>query len=118
MRSTWIRQISAIRKDVSESAINLTCGLNCKHRRFEYRKPGLQNRRIRLWRKETPTDKTAYEVAQVTFITNDGEVSLNVRLGHSEHYSRGIQQPRQLLPALILFHHVPANQSIRFFLPC
>ena len=29
MRSTWIRQISAIRKDGVESAINLTCGLNC-----------------------------------------------------------------------------------------
>lgn len=29
MRNTWIRRISAIRKDGVESAINLTCGLNC-----------------------------------------------------------------------------------------
>ena len=27
MRNTWIRRISAIRKDGVESAINLTCGI-------------------------------------------------------------------------------------------
>lgn len=49
------------------------------YRRFEYREnPDCKNRRIRLWRKRDPfTDKTAYEVAQVTFITNDSEVSLS-----------------------------------------
>ena len=98
MRSTWIRQISAIRKDGVESAINLTCGLNCVIGASNTGKTRIAKTvEFVCGGKETPfTDKTAYEVAQVTWNP----------------------ATPQLLPALILFHHVPANQSIRFFLPC
>ncbi len=49
------------------------------YRRFEYREnPDCKTVEFVCGGKETPfTDKTAYEVAQVTFITNDGEVSLS-----------------------------------------
>ena len=79
MRSTWIRQISAIRKDGVESAINLTCGLNCVIGASNTGKTRIAKTvEFVCGGKETPfTDKTAYEVAQVTFITNDGEVSLS-----------------------------------------
>lgn len=79
MRSTWIRQISAIRKDGVESAINLTCGLNCVIGASNTGKNRIAKTvEFVCGGKETPfTDKTAYEVAQVTFITNDGEVSLS-----------------------------------------
>ena len=79
MRSTWIRQISAIRKDRVESAINLTCGLNCVIGASNTGKTRIAKTvEFVCGGKETPfTDKTAYEVAQVTFITNDGEVSLS-----------------------------------------
>lgn len=79
MRSTWIRQIPAIRKDGVESAINLTCGLNCVIGASNTGKTRIAKTvEFVCGGKETPfTDKTAYEVAQVTFITNDGEVSLS-----------------------------------------
>ena len=117
MRSTWIRQISAIRKDGVESAINLTCGLNCVIGASNTGKTRIAKTvEFVCGGKETPfTDKTAYEVAQVTFITNDGEVSLSRSTRTQNTWNPATPQ---LLPALILFHHVPANQSIRFFLPC
>ena len=79
MRNTWIRRISAIRKDGVESAINLTCGLNCVIGASNTGKTRIAKTvEFVCGGKETPfTDKTAYEVAQVTFITNDGEVSLS-----------------------------------------
>ena len=103
-----------------ESAINLTCGLNCVIGASNTGKTRIAKTvEFVCGGKETPfTDKTAYEVAQVTFITNDGEVSLSrsTRTQNTIHVESS--NPTQLLPALILFHHVPANQSIRFFLPC
>lgn len=79
MRNTWIRRISAIRKDGVESAINLTCGLNCVIGASNTGKTRIAKTvEFVCGGKETPfTDKTAYEVAQVTFITNDSEVSLS-----------------------------------------
>ena len=119
MRSTWIRQISAIRKDGVESAINLTCGLNCVIGASNTGKTRIAKTvEFVCGGKETPfTDKTAYEVAQVTFIPMTVKFRLVVRLALRTLFTWNPATP-QLLPALILFHHVPANQSIRFFLPC
>lgn len=81
MRNTWIRRISAIRKDGVESAINLTCGLNCIIGASNTGKTRIAKTvEFACGGKELPfTDKTAYEIAQVTFVTNGGEVSLVVR---------------------------------------
>lgn len=79
MRNTWIRRISAIRKDGVESAINLTCGLNCIIGASNTGKTRIAKTvEFACGGKELPfTDKTAYEIAQVTFVTNGGEVSLS-----------------------------------------
>lgn len=79
MRNTWIRRISAIRKDGVESAINLTCGLNCIIGASNTGKTRITKTvEFACGGKELPfTDKTAYEIAQVTFVTNGGEVSLS-----------------------------------------
>ena len=79
MRNTWIRRISAIRKDGVESAIDLTCGLNCIIGASNTGKTRIAKTvEFACGGKELPfTDKTAYEIAQVTFVTNGGEVSLS-----------------------------------------
>lgn len=79
MRNTWIRRISAIRKDGVESAINLTCGLNCIIGASNTGKTRIAKTvEFACGGKELPfTNKTAYEIAQVTFVTNGGEVSLS-----------------------------------------
>lgn len=79
MRNTWIRRISAIRKDGVESAINLTCGMNCIIGASNTGKTRIAKTvEFACGGKELPfTDKTAYEIAQVTFVTNGGEVSLS-----------------------------------------
>ena len=105
MRSTWIRQISAIRKDGVESAINLTCGLNCIIGASNTGKTRIAKTvEFACGGKELPfTDKTAYEIAQVTFVTNGGEVSLSRSIHVQNTIHVKIQQPNDRPRFLLRF---------------
>ena len=76
MRNTWIRRISAIRKDGVESAINLTCGLNCIIGASNTGKTRIAKTvEFACGGKELPfTDKTAYEIAGLSLFGVGGSV--------------------------------------------